>query len=104
MPAEYAPHDVTRVTVEGRHVTPPLVFAFDIHGFDINGLRHNQLVEIAPGLAILATSINYTRERDELYGYVESTAMFERILAWVVSGNNGDVRLVSAPVPSIRAG
>ena len=104
MPAEDAPQHVTRVTVEGRHVTPPLVFAFDIDGFDINGLRHNQLVEIAPGLAIIATSMSYTRERDELDGYVEDASMFERILAWVVSGNDGDVRLVSAPVPSIRAG
>ncbi len=102
MPAN-APQYVTRVTVEGRHVTPPLVLVFDIDYFDINGLRHNQLVEIEPGLEIIATSMNITRERDELDGYVENAATFEGLLTWAKSGTS-DVRLVSAPVPSNPAG
>lgn len=102
MPAN-APQHVTRVTVEGRHVKPPLVLVFDIDCFDINGLRHNQLVEIGHGLQIFATSMNVTRERDELDGYVEDAATFEGLLTWAKSGAS-DVRLVSAPTPSSPAG
>lgn len=94
----------TRVTVEGRHVRPPLRLVFDCDGFDINWIRHNQSVEIAPGLEVLVTSTNIRSDFDELDSEVEDAATFERILAWVKSGEDPDVRLVSAPVPSDRAG
>lgn len=104
MTANNEPSYLTRMTIEGRHVSPPLVLIFDVDDFDINGLRHEQLVEIEPGLAIIATSMNYTRVRTELDGYVEDAAMYELIYAWVISGDNGNVRVISAPAPSSRAG